>query len=196
METKITRQLRCVLTERELLDIGKQMAERAQEIVALDDDKSRVSKDFAARIAEKEASQSILSNKIMSGYEFRAVTCSVHRHIPKTGMKTIIRDDTIESVSIEQMTPNEMQEELPLDSQQEDPPRVQAVPLENTDYQVDETLLEVLLKAHLKSVALEKALEQANLATLRRAQVMWDGGGLRGRKIMKQMVAVCAAAKS
>lgn len=62
---------------------------------------------IAARVTEH-------ANKINSGYEYRSTKVTVKYHSPKTGEKTLVRDDTGEIHSTEEMSPSEMQEELPL----------------------------------------------------------------------------------
>lgn len=166
-----TRHLRCVLTEKEILEVGKQSAELTRAIIALEDDKARISKDFGARIAEKEAQRSVLTDKIISGYEFRDVPCVVRLNDPKPGSKTIVRNDTIDVVAVELMNPDEMQEKLPL----EDPPRVTAGEETPVDDGIDETTLKALLEYGLNSVSFKEALESANLSTVRKALLQNEG---------------------
>lgn len=166
-----TRHLRCVLTEKEILEVGKQSAELTRAIIALEDDKARISKDFGARIAEKEAQRSVLTDKIISGYEFRDVPCVVRLNDPKPGSKTIVRNDTIDVVAIELMNPDEMQEKLPL----EDPPRVTAGEETTVDDGIDETTLDELLGSGIASDVFTNALESANLSTIREALARNEG---------------------
>lgn len=111
----ITRNLRCNLTQPELVEAARSSAELTRGISALENDKSRINKDYAARIAEKEAQRSIINDTITSGYEFREVKCQVDFDKPNKGQKTVTRLDTNEVVSVETMTAEEMQRELDLD---------------------------------------------------------------------------------
>jgi hypothetical protein len=109
---KSKRNLRCKFTNDELLVIGKELAEHNGSLAALENDKARVVSDFAAKIKGAEAHISIMANKISTGYEFRDVPVTITMHTPVVGRKTIKRDDTSEQVSIEDMTPDELQPEL------------------------------------------------------------------------------------
>lgn len=100
-------------TESELLQIGKELAEHNGELSALEQDKKRVVADFGAKITGKESDVSIAVNKIQSGYEWRDLPCTIHYNVPKTGKKRVIRDDTNEQVDERDMTPDELQMELP-----------------------------------------------------------------------------------
>jgi len=116
MDTKkTTRVLRCILTEKELIESARTSAELTRGIGTLEDDKSRTNKDFAARIAEKESARSLLNDAISTGYVCKGVDCEVQLSIPKPGQKRIVRLDTMEEVAIESMTPDELQRELELD---------------------------------------------------------------------------------
>jgi len=106
------RTVRYVFNDEELLTIGKEMAESAIALAAVEQDKKRVVSDFTAKIAAKEAEVSVASNKIQSGYEFREMPCTITFNKPKVGRKEIVRDDTSELIATEDMTPDEMQQDL------------------------------------------------------------------------------------
>lgn len=107
-----TRHLKCELSDAELLESGKALADRSAELVALENEKTRIMSDFGARIKGREADISILTNRIQSRYEFRDVLCEEWLDDPKPGKKTVRRTDTQEVVAIEDMTASEMQREL------------------------------------------------------------------------------------
>lgn len=109
---KIKRFLRVNLTKDELLDAGKNQADKLQELGRLENDQKRVAMDFKAKISALEADTHSLSNKISTGYEFRDVTCTAFLGDPKPEKKRIVRDDTNEQVGIEDMSAEEMQREL------------------------------------------------------------------------------------
>lgn len=188
---EIRRQLRCVLTGRELLEAGKRSAELTREICALEEDKARVSKDFAARIASREADRSILTDKITSGYEFRDVTCRVDLNSPKVGVKTIVRLDTAEDVAVEQMTPDELQEKLPLEETTPAPPAADETQ-SDYDSEVDSTALEAICEEPLSSAAYKNALDSANQGTLN-AALAKVGQKSRRRSIEAQLGKLVAA---
>lgn len=113
LETKKSkRYLRCNLTEAEILQAGKDLADRTVELRSLEEDKKRVTSDFGAKIAAKEADISTLTNKMQSGYEFRNVTCTETLGVPTPEKKRVIRDDTGELVAIEELRSGELQREL------------------------------------------------------------------------------------
>lgn len=93
----------------ELLAIGKSLAESNEKLSALEDEKKRVTSDFAARIAGVEADVSIAVNEIRSGYEWRKMPVTVYFDKPKEGRKTFVRDDTNEVVGEEAMDANDRQ---------------------------------------------------------------------------------------
>lgn len=111
----------------ELLDIGKRLAETQRMLADLEADKSRVTKEFSARISQQEMEGGNLVACIQSGYEMRKMPCTITYHDPKTGMKTTRRDDTGEVVDVQAMFPDEMQEELPLDEKAEAKPETTAI---------------------------------------------------------------------
>jgi|GEM_PF-1295801 len=116
MEKKnITRELRCHLTEKEIVESARTSADLTRAIGTLEDDKARSNKDFAARIAEKEAARSVLNEAITSGFVLRQVACLAFLSTPKPGMKRIVRTDTNQEVAVEAMTPDELQREFELD---------------------------------------------------------------------------------
>ena len=111
---KISLPLRCAFTEKELLERGKQMAEKHGELAGKKEELDTIKSQFKSQIEGLEAAIETLSKALTSGYEYRPVTCTVLFDSPKAGAKTTIRMDTMEEVSIDQMTPAEMQSELPL----------------------------------------------------------------------------------
>ena len=119
MKEKLTKptkfNCRYKFNDAELLQIGKELAEHNSELSALEQDKKRVVADFGAKITGKEATVSIAVNKIQSGYEWRDLPCTIHYNTPKTGKRRIIRDDTGAQVDERDMTPDELQMELPVE---------------------------------------------------------------------------------
>lgn len=85
--------LRCLLTDEEKLSLGNELADATNDLREIENDKSRVTSDFKARATAVEATISIASNKLRSGYEHRDVECKVQFDDPKPGKKTIYRQD-------------------------------------------------------------------------------------------------------
>jgi hypothetical protein len=112
---KITQKLRCLLTDDDKINAGKELAEATEELTSLSEDKSQVMADFKAKMAIQEAQISSLSSKLRSGYEFRNVECEIHFDKPEAGHKQIIRLDTGEVVLTEPLTEEEKQRRLALE---------------------------------------------------------------------------------
>ena len=113
IETKKTKRwLRCDLTNEEKLAAGKTQADKAIEMISLENDAKRISAEFKAKIAAVEADLQVLANKISSGYEHRNVPCTEYLGDPDPEKKTVIREDTGEQIAIEDLTEAERQREL------------------------------------------------------------------------------------
>lgn len=105
--------LRVVYTERELLEIGKKLAEANRELDAAESEKKQITATLKAKCDGIAARVSQHSGEISSGYTYRMVPCEVHFDMPSPGMKTTVRLDTKEVIDTEAMTLAEMQAELP-----------------------------------------------------------------------------------
>lgn len=105
--------VRCVLTDEEKLAAGRALAEATNDLIEIENDKARVVADFKAKLTAVEGHVSTLSNQLRSGCAFRDVECSVRFNDPRTGEKTIYRDDTGAKVETRGMTDEENQIELP-----------------------------------------------------------------------------------
>lgn len=110
------RNLQCQFTEEELSSKGRALADKHIEMAQYQADAKDCATQFKAKIAAAEAEASGLSHAISSGYEYRRVDCTVHMDTPSVGRKTIIRDDTGQQVEVEDMTADEMQGSLDLES--------------------------------------------------------------------------------
>lgn len=98
-----TENLKCLLTEKELLAKGREQADKQQEAQKIKADAKRVASDFKAKADAVDAQLSVLANTIASGYEFRDVRCPVVFHSPEKNRKTVIRQDTGETVRVADM---------------------------------------------------------------------------------------------
>jgi hypothetical protein len=113
----ISRLLRCELTTDELLAAGKRLAEKSTEMAELEADKKRINDDFKAKISAIEAEVGTLVSRVTTGYEHRNVECVELYDNPERGRKTITRKDTMQRVAVEDMTFNDQQRELALESE-------------------------------------------------------------------------------
>ncbi len=109
------RNLKYFFKDNEVRDLGKKLAELHETYCTLEADKKRTVKDFDAKLSAVESESGIVTNSIRSGYEYRDIPVTVMMDAPKPGQKTITRDDTGETVAIEEMTWEEKQRELPMD---------------------------------------------------------------------------------
>jgi hypothetical protein len=113
-DQETTQLLRVVLTDEEIREKSRALADKATELNQLEEDKKRASSHFGAEVKAARGEITRLSQFITSGYELREVRCEVWYHKPKPGQKTTIRTDTGETVNIQTMTSMEMQMRLPI----------------------------------------------------------------------------------
>lgn len=106
------RSLRYHFTREESFEIARRLAERTNEIATLEDEKSRATKDYTARIKTVENDVALLSQRVREGYEFRDIDVEVKFDTPEPGKKTIIRLDTKEVVEVCAMNSEERQASL------------------------------------------------------------------------------------
>jgi hypothetical protein len=117
--------LRVVLTDTEVREKSRALADKATKLNQLEEDKKRASSHFGSEIKEARGEITKLSQLVTTGYELRDVPCEVWFHRPKPGQKTTIRTDTGESVNVTMMSSLEMQMRLPI---QEEAPATAVVP--------------------------------------------------------------------
>lgn len=108
----IERHVKYIFTDPELLQIGKDLADKSNALQELNGAKKRVTSDFGAKIAAAESEIGILSRNISTGAEYRMVKCSQELNSPVLGKKTIRRNDTFEAIETVDMTQEEMQTTL------------------------------------------------------------------------------------
>ena len=115
-DRKIELQLRHTFSDKETLELARKLAEANRDLNQAEDEKKSVvsqlkakSDAIAARVAEE-------AGKINCGFEYRMTPCTVKYHTPKTGVKTITRNDLNEVIEEMDMTQAELQDELPLDA--------------------------------------------------------------------------------
>ena len=106
---KTEQSLRVKFTEKELLEIGKRLAEANRELEAAESEKKSITGTLKAKCDSIAARISQLTN----GYTYRQVPCEVRFDTPTKGMKQIIRLDTLDTIETAAMTLAEMQAELP-----------------------------------------------------------------------------------
>jgi hypothetical protein len=109
---KETRILKYLFTVDELREIASNLARECRELEQLEFEKKQVVSDFKAKIDAHNAQVSKLSAHINNGHEYRYIECSVFLNDPTPGKRTVIRIDNNETVAVEDMPKEEMQEDL------------------------------------------------------------------------------------
>ena len=105
---KEIRELSCGLT-RDQLDIYRdQLADQTARKIELEAEKSRLSKDYGARIAEMETSNAVISRKISNRSEMRPVECRWSFNW-QLGLKYLTRIDTGEVIDTKVITESDSQ---------------------------------------------------------------------------------------
>lgn len=98
------RALRYDFTAKETHDLSMQLANETKKLSAIEEEKSSVASQYAAKVKESKATCNKLSNMVADGYEIRDIECEVEYHKPQQGKKTIIRKDINKVTAIEAMT--------------------------------------------------------------------------------------------
>lgn len=107
--------LRVQLSEKELLEKDKELAELQNHASELGSDKKRVVSQYKADLDATTARIEGAANVLTSGYRFDDVECELVADYPEENQKSYIRTDTGEIVSTMAMTADDKQEELPFD---------------------------------------------------------------------------------
>lgn len=106
----INRSVKCVLTDDEIRDAGRKLAEVTKRLGEVESKKKRLADEIKSEASAVQAEIEVLSNRLHSGYDYRDMKCHVRFHDPERGKKTIRRADTDEVVSTESMSEEDWQE--------------------------------------------------------------------------------------
>lgn len=117
MLTNFKENLKCVLTESEVTELGRRIARANQKCSELRDESKDVAAGYKSKIASHEANINRDSQCINTRYEFRPIDCEVLLNTPCSGRKTIIRTDNGGTVREENMTNAELQVEMEFDAE-------------------------------------------------------------------------------
>jgi hypothetical protein len=112
----LTENIRCDFTAEQLKETADTLAQRLTELDNVREAKRSADKDFNAAIERLAGEVSLLARTYSKGYEMRDVECDIRYNHPEPGKKTIVRMDTSEELRTEDMSWEEKQEELPLDT--------------------------------------------------------------------------------
>lgn len=111
---KITRRLKCQLTDAELLKAGRDLADSQQQMSELDSELKEMQQQIKSKIAREETRIGEITSMIRSGYTFRQVECEQTKDYTE-GTITVVRLDLYEQVEKETMSNDERQTKLKLD---------------------------------------------------------------------------------
>lgn len=109
--TKENRSLICKLTDAELKEYSKKLAESISEKARVEDDLKSFSTQSKAKIQGCDATINLLSEKINTEREYRMVECEIKYDFKKMEKK-IVRKDTGEVIDTDIISEEEKQEEL------------------------------------------------------------------------------------
>jgi hypothetical protein len=109
--SKSTAHLRCILTNDEKMKLSEEMSHALDEKQTLENELSSLSKEFKAKIAEKEALIYKTASIFRQGYEYREVDIEIDRDY-RLGKVTKTRMDTFEVFEERPMTGAERQQKL------------------------------------------------------------------------------------
>lgn len=144
-ERHSTEMLRVPLTDEEMLQMGRDLAAKQQDLKQLEDDKKSIAAEFAAKITGIEGQISITANKLRQGYENRSVRCLTVFDQPTSGKKTTYRLDTMEAIETRAMLDEEKQRVMQFMQEQADARQVKEeakalITLAKADYPNEEKL--------------------------------------------------------
>lgn len=104
------------LTDKELLEKGDELADVLRKIECEETHTELIKADIKARMAALEAQRSNVVMLITNKQELRDVRCSIVVDRKNKGMVKIVRNDTGEVVGTREITGDERQRSLPLDT--------------------------------------------------------------------------------
>lgn len=102
--------------EQELKEISSELARATSEQNNLENEKKAVMSEFKAKIDTKAAERQKLAGHINTGCEYRYIDCEMMMNTPKVGRKTLTRLDTAEVVWEKEMSKEELQLRLNLET--------------------------------------------------------------------------------
>lgn len=108
------RQLRVNLTDKERIELGRQLAQSSQKLETIAEDKKASMAQFKADESAAQAKIATLSQQIANGYRLDAVRCEWLLDTPEVGKKQLVRLDTKEVLETLDMNDADKQGNLPL----------------------------------------------------------------------------------
>jgi hypothetical protein len=111
---KTEQSLRVIYTEKELLEIGKKLAEANRELETAESEKKSITGTLKAKCDSIAGRIAQHAGELTNGYTYRSIPCETRFDDPAVGMKRTVRLDSGEVIDTAAMTLAEMQSELPL----------------------------------------------------------------------------------
>jgi hypothetical protein len=108
---KVTKSLACKLTEADVLQYGRDMAQEHAEYNRVEGEMKSVQKEYKAKLEEKQANIDKLSGRVHSGIEARDVACLEVKNWT-AGTVTVQRLDSMEFIEERPMREDEKQMEI------------------------------------------------------------------------------------
>ena len=108
---KVTRQLRCNLTAKEIETYGRDIATALAQFEASEAKKKEVAAQIKAESEGYRNKALGLTRLINNGYEYRDIECTETKNFPQ-GLYIVVRDDTLEEVVKRALTGEERQVEF------------------------------------------------------------------------------------
>ncbi len=101
---KIQRMLPCKLTQDEHIESAIILSEKLQELAGIEEEKKAANNIFKMKMDALETEIAILAENVKAGEEDREITCELVYNIPRRGMKSVVRLDTMETIEENDMT--------------------------------------------------------------------------------------------
>jgi len=140
-----TRNLMVILTEDEIKDYSKKLAEETQAVNSLENEKKSVTAEYGSKITRHKTNINDLARKITTREEMREIRCRWVYHW-QDGVKVLIRTDNGKQIDKQEIKDYERQAELPVVDDDEELEKVEET--KDDDADVDESkLAENLAKA-------------------------------------------------
>jgi len=110
MRKRTVELLSCRLTDEEVLEKGKHLAEKELELIDLEAEAKEVASSYKENIKGTRTMIAKLSEEVSTEKEEREVSCDWVFHSPTRGTKELIRLDTGESIRQTEMTERDKQD--------------------------------------------------------------------------------------
>ncbi len=110
MRKRTVELLHCRLTEEEILEKGKHLAEKELELLELEAEAKEVASNYKESIKAQRTMIAKLSKEVSTEKEEREVSCDWVFHSPTRGTKELIRLDTGESIKQQEMSERDKHE--------------------------------------------------------------------------------------